>query len=99
MKWMRLVVIVTLILLAAPILFGKDQPSYDKGLLMSTESSTCGMTENSGRTMTRESLGTDALHQTQEVLCQDYVLQAERIIHRIRPTDEKHPVLCQWVNR
>ena len=30
---------------------------------------------------------------TQEVLCQEYVLQTERVIYRIRPRDEKHPVL------
>jgi hypothetical protein len=27
------------------------------------------------------------------VLCQEYVLQAERTIYHIRPRDEKHPVL------
>jgi len=26
-------------------------------------------------------------------LCQEYVLQADRVIYRIRPRDEKHPVL------
>jgi hypothetical protein len=39
-------------------------------------------------------LGTDSGHKkTEEVLCQEYVLQAERVIYRIRPRDEKHPVL------
>jgi hypothetical protein len=27
------------------------------------------------------------------LLCQEYVLQSERVIYRIRPRDEKHPVL------
>ena len=39
-------------------------------------------------------LGTDSGHKkTHELLCQEYVLQAERVIYRIRPRDEKHPVL------
>ena len=44
--------------------------------------------------MVGEILGTDGEHKrTQQVLCQEYVLQAERVIYRIRPRDEKHPVL------
>ncbi len=27
------------------------------------------------------------------MLCQEYVLQSDRIIYRIRPKEEKHPVL------
>jgi hypothetical protein len=27
------------------------------------------------------------------LLCQEYLLQSERIIYRIRPKDDKHPVL------
>ncbi len=39
-------------------------------------------------------LGTDSgSKKTQELLCQEYVLQAERVTYRIRPRDEKHPVL------
>jgi hypothetical protein len=39
-------------------------------------------------------LGTDSgSKKMHEVLCQEYVLQAERVIYRIRPRDEKHPVL------
>jgi hypothetical protein len=85
---------VALALLVAPILFAKDAPSYDKASLLSMESSTCGMAEKAGKTVTGEILGTDGSHkQTQEVLCQEYVLQAERIVYRIRPNDQKHPVL------
>lgn len=86
--------IVALALLAAPIVFAKDAPSYDKASLLSMESSTCGMAEKAGKTVTGEILGTDSSHkQTQEVLCQEYVLQSDRIVYRIRPNDQKHPVL------
>jgi len=85
---------VALALLAAPILFAKDAPSYDKAALVSMESSTCGMAEKAGKTVTGEILGTDSSRkQTQEVLCQEYVLQSDRIVYRIRPNDQKHPVL------
>jgi hypothetical protein len=85
---------VALALLSGPILFAKDQPSYDKAALLSMESSTCGMAEKAGKTVSGEILGTDASRkQTQEVLCQEYVLESDRIVYRIRPNDQKHPVL------
>jgi hypothetical protein len=44
--------------------------------------------------MLGEVLGTDNAHKkTKEMLCQEYVLRAERVTYRIRPRDEKHPVL------
>ncbi len=39
-------------------------------------------------------LGTDGQHKkTQELLCQEYVLQSDRVVYRIRPKDDKHPAL------
>jgi hypothetical protein len=29
----------------------------------------------------------------QQLLCQEYVLQAEKVVYRVRPIDAKHPVL------
>jgi len=72
----------------------KDRPAYEKGKLVSMESVSCGYAENSGKSVTGELLGTDsAKKQTKEVLCQEYVLEGQHIIYRIRPKDEKHPVL------
>lgn len=83
-----------LLALAAPITFAKDGPSYDKGVLLSMDSASCGYAQNSGKTVAGEIFGTDGGHvKTQEMLCQEYSLQADRIIYRIRPKDEKHPVL------
>lgn len=83
-----------LLLLAAPIARAKDRPSYDKGVLLSMESESCGYAQNSGKTVAGEIFGTDGGHvKTQEMLCPEYSLQADRIIYRIRPKDEKHPVL------
>jgi len=84
----------SLALVVAPSLFAKDPPSYDKGVLLSMESTMCGTSENGGKTVTGEILGTDAAHKkTQELLCQEYVLQGDRLTYRIRPKDDKHPQL------
>jgi hypothetical protein len=72
----------------------KEQPPYQKGTLVQMESVPCGYAEKSGKNITGELLGTDSAHKkTQEMLCQEYVLEADRIVYRIRPKDDKHPVL------
>ena len=58
------------------------------------DSTSCGFAEKDGKTITGEILGTDSAHKnTQEVLCQEYVLQSDHIVFRIRPRDPKHPIL------
>ena len=72
----------------------KEQPSYQKGTLVQMESVPCGYAEKSGKNITGELLGTDSAHKkTQEMLCQEYVLEADRIVYRIGPKNDKHPVL------
>jgi hypothetical protein len=88
------VAVAALVLFASPALFAKDPPSYDKGVLLSMDSTMCGTAENDGKSLTGELIGTDSSHKkTKEVLCQEYVLQGARLTYRIRPKDEKHPVL------
>ena len=70
------------------------EKSYEKGVLLQMESSPCGSAEKGSKTVVGEILGTDGEHKSTEViLCQEYVLQADRVIYRIRPKDEKHPAL------
>lgn len=58
------------------------------------ESVSCGYAENSGKTLKGQILGTDGGHKnTKEMLCQEYVLRSDKVVYRIRPRDEKHPVL------
>ncbi len=72
----------------------KDHHFYQKGQLLSMDSVSCGYAEKSGNTFKGEILGTNGGHKnTQEVLCQEYVLKSDQVIYRIRPRDEKHPVL------
>lgn len=67
---------------------------YQKGTLLRMDSSSCGMQEKGGKSITGELLGTDSQSKkTREVLCPEYVLQGERVIYRIRPKDDKHPAL------
>jgi hypothetical protein len=57
-------------------------------------SSSCGTAKTGGKSVTGEILGTDGEHKnTEQVLCQEYVLQGDRIVYHIRPTDSKHPQL------
>ncbi len=72
----------------------KDHHFYQKGQLLSMDSVSCGYAEKSGNTLKGEILGTNGGHKnTEEVLCQEYVLKSDQVIYRIRPRDEKHPVL------
>ena len=81
-------------LIAACAANAKDKPAYQNGVLLQMDSTSCGFAEKGSKTVTGELLGTDGQHQkTQEVLCQEYILQSDRLIFRIRPKDDKHPAL------
>jgi hypothetical protein len=78
----------------ASLAFAKDPKPFQTGKLLQMDSVQCGVSEKDGKSFAGEMLGTDAgSKKTHELLCQEYVLQAERVIYRIRPRDEKHPVL------
>jgi len=81
-------------LLLAGVCEAKERDDYQKGTLLRMDSAPCGMQEKGSKTVAGELLGTDGQHKkTQELLCQEYVLQAERVVYRIRPKDDKHPAL------
>ena len=81
-------------LMFAGICTAKEHSDYQKGTLLRMDSTSCGMQEKGSKSVTGELLGTDAQSKkTQEVLCQEYVLQTDRVVYRIRPKDDKHPVL------
>jgi len=80
-------------LLLAGVCSAKEH-DYQKGTLLRMDSSSCGTQEKGSKTVDGEIFGTDGQHkQTQEMLCQEYILQADHVVYRIRPKDEKHPVL------
>jgi len=81
-------------LVFAGVCAAKEHTDYQKGTLLRMDSTSCGMQEKGSKSLAGELLGTDAQSKkTQEVLCQEYVLQTERVVYRIRPKDDKHPVL------
>ena len=82
------------VVLLASVAYAKEPKPHQSGKLLQMDSVACGVDENSGKSFAGEMLGTDSAHKkTHELLCQEYVLQSERVIYRIRPRDEKHPVL------
>jgi hypothetical protein len=86
--------LVMVVLLAVVLPMQAKEKSYEKGVLLQMESSPCGYAENGGKTLKGQILGTDGEHKnTHEMLCPEYVLQADRVIYRIRPKDDKHQVL------
>jgi len=90
---MKFRIIVGIVLVAA-VASAKDAKPRQSGKLLQMESVACGVDENSGKSFAGELIGTDSAHKkTHELLCQEYVLQSDRVIYRIRPRDEKHPVL------
>jgi hypothetical protein len=81
-------------LVFAGVCSAKEHSDYQKGTLLRMDSTSCGMQEKGSKSLTGEILGTDAQSKkTQEMLCQEYMLQTERVVYRIRPKDEKHPAL------
>ncbi|HET9698263.1 MAG TPA: hypothetical protein VFP40_15430 [Terriglobales bacterium] len=89
-KWGLLLATVATVAIGAQ---AKDH-FYQKGRIQQMDSVSCGYAENSSKTIMGEIVGTDGAHKkTKEMLCQEYVLKADRVMYRIRPQDEKHPVL------
>jgi hypothetical protein len=81
-------------LLFAGTCSAKDHSDYQKGTVLRMDSTSCGMQEKGSKTVAGEILGTDGEHKkTQELLCQEYVVQADRVVYLIRPKDDKHPAL------
>src|SRR6202040_804121 len=72
------------------------EKTYEKGVLVRMESAACGHAESDGKTLKGQILGTDGEHKNiRETLCAEYILQADRVIYKIRPKDDKHPVLLR----
>ncbi len=81
-------------LIFAGVCAAKEHSDYQKGTWLRMDSTSCGLQEKGSKSLTGEILGTDGQSKkTQEMLCQEYVLQSDRVVYRIRPKDDKHPVL------
>ncbi len=91
---MRATTVAALFFVTAVLVQPKEPAPYEKAVLIQMDSSPCGYAEKDGKTIAGEIFGTDGQHKnTKQVLCQEYVLQTERVTYRIQPKDDKHPVL------
>ncbi len=80
--------------LLCSLAYAKEPKAYQTGKLLQMDSVACGVDEKDAKSVAGEMLGADSGHKkTHELLCQEYVLETDRVIYRIRPRDEKHPVL------
>jgi hypothetical protein len=83
-----------LVLLLAVAAQAREPKHYQSGQLMKMESVYCGTDQKNGKSLTGELIGTDSAHmKTRDLLCQQYILQTEKLVYSIRPKDEKHPAL------
>jgi hypothetical protein len=64
-----------------------------RGLLSDMQSVQCGTMQKSGTTVAGALITGSKHSKTQDLLCQEYILKTDRVTYRIRPRDEKHPVL------
>ncbi|HET6180855.1 MAG TPA: hypothetical protein VFE61_28305 [Candidatus Sulfotelmatobacter sp.] len=91
---MRSKLMVCLVLGLASAAYAKDPKAYQTGKLLQMDSVQCGIAEKDAKSFAGEMLGSDSgSKKTQELLCQEYVLQSDKVIYRVRPRDEKHPAL------
>ena len=82
------------IVLLSSLAVAKEPKHFQKGKLLQMDSVGCGIDENSGKSFAGEMLGTDSAHKkTHELLCQEYILQSDTVTYRIRPKNDKKPVL------
>jgi hypothetical protein len=85
--------ILTATLLLAGVCSAREH-DYQQGVLISRDSSACLTPQPSASTTTAVLVGDDGLpKQARGFLCQEYILQSDHMTFRIRPRDEKHPVV------
>lgn len=81
-------------ILLATMAYAKEPKAYQSGKLLQMDSVNCGVDEKDAKSFTGEMIGTDSGHKkTQQLLCQEYVLQTDKMMYHIRPKDVKHPVI------
>ena len=87
----RLLIVV---LAVACVAEAKGPQVYQKGTLVKMDSAECGV-DSKGAEGIGGVLGVDDSQHTKsrQMLCQEYLLQGERLEYKIRPKEEKHPAI------
>jgi len=92
--------IVLVSILLAGAAYAKEPKAYQSGKVLQMDSVKCGTDEKDAQSFASEVIGNDSGHKkTQELLCQEYVIQAEKVVYRVRPKDSKHAVLLPVSDR
>ena len=68
-------------LLLAATAYAKELKAYQDGKLLQMDSVQCRVDDNAKK------------GKTHDLLCQEYLVQTDQVIYRIRPKDDKHAVL------
>ncbi len=68
------------VMLGASFAFARDHQTPQSGTLLQMDSVSCGTDQKNQK-------------KTHTLLCQEYVLQADNVVYRIRLKDDKHPSL------
>jgi hypothetical protein len=89
LKWM-----LCLLVGVAVAAYAKEPKPYQTAKLLQMNSVHCGTAQKSDTSALGEIIGTDDRKtKSEDVLCQEYVLQTDTVVYRVRPKDEKHPDL------
>src|ERR1700722_4197128 len=81
-------------ILLASFAQAKEPKHHQTGTLLQMDSAGGGVDENTGKSVVGELEGTEwGKKKTHALRCQECLLQSDTVIYRIRPRDEKHPVL------
>jgi hypothetical protein len=80
---MRSKLMLCVVLALASSAYAKDPKAYQAGKILHMDSVSCGKAGN----------------EAPELLCQEYTLQADQVVYRIRPRDRKRPVLLPVSDR
>ena len=90
-KWMLCVLLGASV---SSLAFAKDPAPYQSGRLLQMNSVHCGTAQKSDKSALGEIIGTDDRStRTQDLLCQEYVLETDSVDYHIRPRDDKHPAI------
>jgi aspartate ammonia-lyase len=90
---MRYKSLVLAAILLAATAYAKEPKAYQSGKLLQMDSVQCGVGSKDDKNISEVVSNESVPGKTDERTCQEYVLQADQVIYRIRPRNEKHPVL------
>jgi hypothetical protein len=90
---MRFKSLVLASILLAALAYAKEPKAYQSGKLVQMNAEQCGVEAKDTKNSTDDSGVSSGHGQTQELLCGEYLLQADEVVYRIRPKNAKHAVL------